>query len=238
MPKTLLLLTVFLSVFAPVAFADTSTERDGGTTTSEPKQKVSPLVVWKIDNIEQIGGLKPMVLGTPRQVVSGGSSALAFNGEGDGLFVSTHPLQDAKQFTAEIVFRPTEGGAKEQRFFHMQENDSESRIMFETRLPGNGQWFLDTFILAGGKESILFAEKFPHPLGPWYHVVLVVDGKQMRHYVNGKLEMSTPINYVPQGPGKTSIGMRINKVYWYRGDIREACFSQQALAVDEFHLSQ
>jgi len=225
-----------LYLFIPSTFAETEADRGRENKTSEPKQKVASSVLWKIDNFEQIGGLKPKVLGTPRRIHSKRGPALTFNGESDGLFIFTHPLQGAKQFTVEIVFRPAKDGKKEQRFFHMQENGSENRILLETRLLGDGRWFLDTFILADGKEFILFAEDFPHRLGPWYHVALVVDEKQMRHYVNGKLEMNAPIDYVPQGPGKTSIGMRINEVYWYRGDIREARFSRRVLSPAEFHM--
>jgi hypothetical protein len=35
------------------------------------------------------------------------------------------------EFTVEVVFNPYVDGAPEQRFFHMQEDDSEDRVMFE-----------------------------------------------------------------------------------------------------------
>jgi len=197
-------------------------------------KKVASSVVWKIDNLKQIGGHKLAILGGPRVIDSLGGPALTFDGDGDGLFVERHPLQGADRFTVEVVFRPALGGAAEQRFFHMQENDSENRVMFETRLVGDNQWFLDTFIKSGDQETTLYAEKFLHRLGPWYHLALVVDGKEMRHYVNGKLELTAPHSYVPQGVGKTSIGMRINQVFWYRGDIREARFSRRVLSPDVF----
>jgi len=229
---------VALFVFAPVTFAETEAKQHHEKKTSEPKRKAVPPAVWEIDNLKQIGGFQPIVLGTPLRIVTERGPALTFDGEREGLFVSTHPLQGAKQFTVEILFRPAVGGAAEQRFFHMQETGSDNRVMFETRLVGDDEWFLDTFIKSGDQETTLYAEKFCHRLGPWYHLALVADGKEMRHYVNGKLEMTAAHNYVPQGPGKTSIGMRINEVFWYRGDIREACFSRRVLSADEFHLHQ
>ena len=197
---------------------------------------VSSPLLWEFDNLEKIDGHKPNVIGTPRRIITERGRVLSFNGLGDGLFMPTHPLQGAKQFTVEILFRPSVGGEREQRFFHMQEDGSENRVMFETRLVGNDHWFLDTFVKSGEQETTLYAENFPHELGPWHHVALVVDGKQMRHYVNGKFEMSAPHEFAPLGPGKTSVGMRINEVYWYRGDIRSARFTRQVLSVDEFCL--
>ena len=35
-----------------------------------------------------------------------------------------------------------------------------------------------------------------------------MDGKTMKHYVNGVEELTTPINFTPQKNGKTSLGVR------------------------------
>jgi hypothetical protein len=204
--------------------------------TNKAEKYICSPFLWKLDNLAMIGGHKPIVCGDPRQIITESSRALSFNGLGDGLYIPTHPLQGAKRFTVEILFRPLVGGEKEQRFFHMQEDGSENRVMFETRLVGTDYWFLDTFVKSGDQECTLYAKDFLHRLGPWYHAALVVDDKQMRHYVNGKLEMSTALDYAPQGQGKTSVGMRFNQVYWYRGEIRAARFSHQVLSVDEFCL--
>ena len=47
-------------------------------------------------------------------------------------------------------------------------------------------------------------------------------GETMRHYVNGELELRKNIDFSPQGPGNSSIGVRINRVDWFRGAIHKA----------------
>ena len=116
----------------------------------------------------------------------------------------------------------------------MQENESENRILFETRLVGKEKWFLDTFVKSNEQEVTLYAEESLHPIGPWYHAALVVDGNKMQHYVSGKLELIDDLNYHPQRPGRTSVGVRLNQVYWYHGAIREARFTRRALKPKEF----
>ena len=80
----------------------------------------------------------------------------------------------------------------------------------------------------------LFAKRHEHPMGPWYHAALVVDGDRMQHFVNGEIELSRPIEFRPQGEGRTSIGMRINRVSWFKGAIREVRFTPRPLSPEEF----
>jgi hypothetical protein len=138
------------------------------------------------------------------------------------------------QFTAEVIFRPAAAGPKEQRFFHMQEEGSENRVLFETRLTDDGHWFLDTFIKSEGGDCTLFAKDHLHKIGPWYHAAIVVDGGSMRHYVNGKLELSQELKFTPHKAGQTSLGVRINKVHWYKGAIGRARFTPRPLEPAEF----
>jgi hypothetical protein len=217
-----------------LAFALVSLLAFGVGSLAEEKT-VSPdaPVFWRIDNLKEIGGHKVTVVGEPRRVASTDLDWLEFDGRDDGIFLDVHPLAGAKQFTAEVIFRPDADGPAEQRFFHMQENDSENRILFETRLR-EGKWFLDTFIQSGEAGATLFAEKFQHPLGKWYHAAIVVDGKEMRAYVNGQLEMSTPLAFEPQKAGKTSLGVRINKVFWFKGAIRGVRFTRRVMEPKEF----
>ena len=116
----------------------------------------------------------------------------------------------------------------------MQEDASENRLLFETRLTDDNRWFLDSFIKSGEGNYTLYAEKSLHPIGPWYHAAVVVDGTTMRHYVNGKEELSTPINFKPQQPGRTSIGVRINKASWYKGAVRQLRITPRVLTPQEF----
>lgn len=199
----------------------------------DSKTQIASAITWKIDNLNMIGGHKVTVLGQPRMVDTPEGKAIEFDGVDDGLVVDHHPLAGVKEFTAEVIFRPTLDGPKEQRFFHLQETGRENRILFETRLDGP-QWFLDTYIKSGTADATLFADGFKHPIGPWYQAAIIVDGKTMKHYVNGKLELEKPLVFEPQGAGQTSIGVRHNRVFWYKGAIRAARFTPRVLTPDQF----
>lgn len=190
--------------------------------------------VWRLDNLEEIGGHPVMVLGDPKVIDTANGRAIEFDGVDDGIFFDVHPLAGMSAFTVEVIFKPYSEGAAEQRFFHMQEDPSEERVMFETRLVDNDLWFLDTFIYSGDQKIPLYAIDNKHPVDAWYHTAIVVDGESFKHYVNGELELSEEILFEPQSSGRTSLGVRINKVNWYKGAIRTARFTPRALVPAEF----
>jgi Concanavalin A-like lectin/glucanases superfamily len=196
-------------------------------------QSRSGSVTWTIDNLKKIGGQPVTVIGNPQVIKVAGGKAVVFDGVDDGLLVKTNPVAGAQAFTVEAVFRPDAGGAAEQRWFHVQEETSDDRILLETRLVGK-EWFLDTFIKSGANSRPLFAENFKHPLGEWYHVALVYDGTTMRHYVDGKEELSGALTIEPLSAGSTSMGVRMNRVFWFKGAIRKARFTGRALTPKEF----
>ena len=134
------------------------------------------------------------------------------------------PIAGARAFTIEAVFRPDPNGNKEQRWFHVQQDNSENRVLLETRLDGD-HWFLDTFIKSGENSHALFAENFKHPVGAWYHVALVYDGTEMRHYVDGEKELAAPLSISPLDQGQTSMGVRMNRLYWFKGANSAKCAS-------------
>ena len=106
-------------------------------------------------------------------------------------------------------------------------------MLLEIRLTGD-QWFLDTFIKSGENKLTLYSENFKHKAGEWYHVALVYDGATMRHFVDGKEELSGPLVIEPLGGGSTSIGVRMNRVFWFKGAVRKARFTPRALSPQEF----
>ncbi len=191
-------------------------------------------VVWEIDNVKWIGGQGVTVLGGPKVIETPQGKGVEFDGVDDGLVVPQQPVAAMRQFTAEVIFRPAADGPKEQRFFHLQEAEGDDRVLFETRLTPDGKWFLDTFIKSGEASVTLYAEKFPHPLDQWHHAAITVDGQTMRHYVNGSLEMQSPLAFEPLTAGESSIGVRLNKVFWYKGAIRKARFTPRVLQPNEF----
>jgi hypothetical protein len=191
-------------------------------------------VMWAVDNLENIGENSITVLGAPKIVETPRGRALEFDGKRDGLLVSAQPLAGLGTFTVEVIFRPDAGGPDEQRFLHVQEDGSDNRVLIETRLRDDGRWFLDTYIRSGRTDQTLFAEKFTHPVGQWYQAALVFDGSEMSHYVNGVKELSSEISFSPLHKGRTSIGVRINQVHWFKGAIRTIRFAPRALQPNEF----
>lgn len=191
-------------------------------------------VAWNLDNLELVGGHKVTVVGKPRVIETERGKAIEFDGLDDGLFVDNNPLAGLKRFTVEVIFRPTANGKKEQRFLHFQPDGSEDRVLFETRLTPDGQWFLDTYLQTGEEKHTLFAEKFLHLPGRWHHAAIVVDGKTMRHFVDGVEELRTDIQLMPLAAGQTSIGMRFNQVHWFQGAIRQVRITPAAIEPEKF----
>jgi len=191
-------------------------------------------IVWDVDNLASIGGHETAILGGPRVIEMGNGRAVEFDGARDGLVVKALPLAGAEKFTLEIVFLPDADGLKEQRFLHLQEDGSQSRILIETRLTGDDQWYLDTYIHSAKGSKALFQPANTHPVGRWYNAALVYDGRWMRHYVNGAEEMSAELDFEPLSDGKVSIGVRMNRAYWFKGAIRKIRFTRCVLEPDEF----
>lgn len=189
--------------------------------------------LWHVDNLSQIGGHEVTVLGNPTVIQTPYGKALEFDGESDAVVLDTNPLAGATVFTVEVIFRPDPGGIQAQRFLHFQAAE-EHRVLVETRLNERNEWFLDTFIKSGDSERTLQSRDTWHPLGDWYHAALVYDGGEMRHYVNGIEERAGPVDYLPVSGGQTSIGCRLNRVYWFKGAISTVRVSHRVLAPEEF----
>lgn len=205
---------------------------DGGPHQLASAEKSA--VTWHLDNLASIGGHAVEVSGNPVLIDTPTGKAIEFDGVDDGIFLDVHPLAGMSTFTVEIVFMPYRGGASEQRYFHMQESSSDDRVMFETRLVGNESWFLDTFVKSGDQRVTLYAKDHEHALDEWHHAAIVVDGDAVEHFVNGRRELGAAIQYVAQDQGKTSIGVRINRVHWFKGAISTVRFTPKPLAPGEF----
>ena len=192
-------------------------------------------VHWQFEELESVAGHGTEVLGSVGLEPANGGSTLSFDGVDDGLVVHSLPLAGAKEFTLEIVFRPDVGGLAEQRFLHLQEDGSENRILIETRLFEGDLWALDSYIDTPVGSHALYDASVRHKLGEWYSVALVYDGQAMRHYVNGTQELdAAPLAFQPLGPGKVSIGVRMNRVFWFKGAVRSVRFTTRVRTPDEF----
>ena len=207
--------------------APTASSEEKGTLLSDPYT-----VTWKLENPAQIGGRATEMLGSPKVLNEGGVKAVAFNGVSDGLFVPVNPVCNWPQFTIEVLFKPESGGEEEQRFIHIQDKDGR-RIMIETRLTKDGRWALDTYLFSSKDNNRALLDKtLLHATGQWYWVALVYDGKTMTNYINGVKELSGEVVLPPMAEGRISIGVRQNKVCWYKGAIREIQFHSVALPPD------
>ena len=194
---------------------------------------------WRFDRLDRLGDHPLRVLGRPKLIDTQFGKAVWFDGKSDALLVDTHPLAGAATFTWEVMFRPDADGAPEQRFFNLQERDpksgenTRSRLLLETRITGD-RWFLDTVAQTAEVSCILFNKEKLHPLGPWYHVALVYDGRECRNFVDGALENSAEIRLGPHGQGHSSAGVRINLRYYFKGAIAFSKTTRRALSPSEF----
>ncbi len=197
--------------------------------------------VWRFGDLDSISA--PLTIeGAPERIEgpAGLPGALCFDGVDDALFIGAHPLAGAETFAFEAIFRP-DGGAFEQRWLHLQSDEVVppgatpvgTRFLFEIRVYGD-RWALDTFVKGPTyNQTLLFPDRL-HPLGRWHHVAQTYDGMTYRSFVNGALQGEAAIAFTPQGPGRASVGTRINRVSVFNGAIAEARFTRRFLRPDQF----
>ena len=227
---------VGLAMVATIAIAQSSAtemQADSGPANSSESE------VWMFDQTSALGGHPTTVLGHPRVIETSYGNAVEFNGVDDALLVGVHPLAGVSAYTWEVIFRPDADGAQAQRFFHLQEQDpntgkdTKNRMLFEIRIV-DGQWCLDSFATTGGQKLTLLNCKLLHPLGQWYRVTAVYDGKKLKNYVGDELQGEGDLNLGPQLAGHSSAGVRIDKRNYFKGAILMARMTRRALPVEEF----
>ncbi len=207
-----LLRTAALSLAATLALA------------AAPTPAAPTAQIWPLDNAARIGGHPAKILGTPRLLRDpepATTSALAFDGAHDGLILPVSPLAGLSAFTIELLIRPAATGAPAQRFFHIQDT-AGARALLEIRVTPEGRWALDTYLADGDHKLPLLDATLLHSCDAWHWVALHYDGHRMTSYVDGKKELTGEVAFAPmQSTGETSIGVRLNQVYWFKGAIRE-----------------
>jgi hypothetical protein len=191
-------------------------------------------VIWRVETTAVVGETKPLILGAPRAVVEDGRKAVRFNGTSDGLILDTNPLHGQRAFTIEVLFKPDGDGPPAQRFVHL-EDVAENRALVETRITPDKKWYLDTFLFAKATDKgvTLVDKERLHPCDRWYWAALVYDGTTMSHYVNGVKELDGAIAFGPMKEGRTSLGVRLNQVFWFKGAIAELRLHSRAVATAE-----
>ncbi len=189
--------------------------------------------LWFIDNLTKIGGYDVEIIGNPKIIETSIGKAVEFNGINDGLIISNSPLAEALEFTVEILFKPYTDGGVEQRFLHIQQ-DNDNRILIELRNNNNENWSLDTFIKSENSNKTLLDYSFVHHLNTWHHAALVYKVGKMQHFVNGKKELEGAVDYKVVNSGQTSLGVRLNKVSWFKGVIHSLKVTHKALIPEDF----
>ncbi len=192
-----------------------------------------PVVEWLFSDFLISLPENAVILGNPTITGSPYGDALLFNGVDDGIFLDYTPLLHLPEFTIEVIMRPDKDGLAEQRFLHMGEM-SGKRVMLETRLTPDGYWYIDAFVQSGEVKLAMIDSTKLHPLGEWFNVALVNKKGKLEVFINGETEFRGKITFTPFTGGRTSLGVRQNKVYWYKGAFYKIRITPKALSPDEF----
>jgi hypothetical protein len=213
---------------APTTPASDSTVAGEGARASCAATDTPAPFAWTADGAAALGDAAPERLGEPRLEPGPHGNALCFDGVDDGLVFDRNPIAGLKEFTIQVLFRPDAIGTldapSEQRFVHFEEGSTTTpesrRALIETRVVGE-QWYLDTFLRASNGSKALIDADEKHPVGRWYWVALTYADGTMRHYIDGKLELEGAVPFEPLCPGRASLGVRLNRVSWFKGCLRE-----------------
>ena len=197
-----------------------------GTAAAQPAS-----IYWRLDNLTRVGGHPVSVIGNPSVVETDLGPAVAFDGSNDGLLLDANPLAGLTRFTIEVVFQPAADGPEEQRFLHIEEPGG-NRALIELRHVQPASWALDTYLRSGDDGLTLLDRNRLHQAGRWHVAALTYDGKTMSHYVGGRRELSGPLAFAPLSGGRTSIGVRQNRVSWFKGVIHSVRIVPDALTSD------
>lgn len=154
-----------------------------------------------------------------------------FDGVKDKIVIPENPLAGTTTFTIEAHFLVEAEGPEEQRFLHIQGDDG-SRALLELRSTDAG-WYGDVFVHFDSGEKFLNDPALLHPFDEWVTLALVYTGRELRQYVNGELELEGEAPAGVLGVGRTSIGMRINDISPFKGQIGEIRFTPRELEPPE-----
>ena len=216
------------SVFTVLLFMVFSFVSKAQSTDASPNKKTEWLVASLLQNKTE----QTTILGSPAIVPSPYGNAVAFNGIDDALFLKEMPLKGLESFTVEMVFKPESNGIFEQRVLQIGEITGD-RMLLEIRVLDNN-WYFDGFVASKGVKLALATEELLHPLEKWYRVAFVVTPNSLTTFVNGKQELHKDYTFNPIEEGQTSIGVRMNKVTWFKGAIYKIQISPEALKPNQF----
>lgn len=187
---------------------------------------------WLLANLLQSKSSNVEINGNPQVVSSPYGEAVSFDGIDDALFLDELPLQGLQEFTVEMIFKPEINGTFEQRVLHIGESRGD-RMLLEIRAV-DSNWYFDGYAASGTNKKALIDEKLIHPLEQWHHVAFVVTPKNRITFVNGKQELIEDFPFLPIETGQTSIGVRMNKVNWFKGTIYKIRITPKQISSKDF----
>jgi hypothetical protein len=187
---------------------------------------------WLIANLLREKSSNITISGKPQIINSPYGEAVSFNGIDDDFLLNEMPLSSLQEFTVEMIFNPDATGPFEQRILHIGESKAD-RMLLEIRAV-NSNWYFDGYACSGTNKKALIDEKLIHPLGKWYHVAFVVTPNSLTTYVNGIQELQESFSFLPIKTGQTSIGVRLNRVNWFKGAIYKIRITPKQVQPNEF----
>ena len=198
----------------------------------EIKKETNANTEWVLANLLGEKSSSIEISGKPQIVNSPYGKAVSFNGIDDALFLNEMPLKSLQEFTVEMIFKPEINAPFEQRVLHIGESKKD-RMLLEIRAVDTN-WYFDGYAVSNSNKKALAYEKLIHPLGQWYHVAFVVTPKSLTTYVNGKQELYEEFSFLPIETGETSIGVRLNKVSWFKGAIYKIRITPKQIKQNDF----
>lgn len=198
--------------------------------------------LWILDNLTEIDGIQVYPLGNPEVVDTDLGKAIKFDGYGDRILVDANPIETAKAYTVEVIFKADAGVVNqnnEPRFIHIQNpNDPDKkRVMMEIRVNSDNKVYMDGFMLTDNDNLALIDETKLHNTKEWVHAAITYEGNTFTTYVNGVQELTGQVSYkdeILDEIGQTSIGARMDKRNWYSGLVKCLKVTQAKISPDKF----
>ena len=106
--------------------------------------------------------------------------------------------------------------------------DTDNRMLFEIRVVGD-KWFLDSYNQSGAANKALMNREARAPAGRLVPRRVGVRRQGIQQLRDGVREGRGEPQLAPHGPGHASVGVRINKVFYFKGAVRLARFTRRAL---------
>ena len=219
-----------------------------GPTSAAPKPDLRPTAHWVFDSdgvtgktvADRAGTLPGTLLGAPKLVTDGPTPHLHLTGPDDGVMVKPRATPGAAYLPHEAlsvvawvrIDEPTEWGGVLGCFQDNGPLKSGFVVGFNKR-----KFFFGLATKATDRMAYL-ESKTEYARGKWCHVAAVYDGKQMRLYVNGRLdatgtEQSGPVRYATAAPLVIGRYTDDDEDYPMQGAIKEVMLCPHAVAGDQ-----